>query len=373
MHNTRKLVLLSLVCILAIDWLALSIWAEGKPEFTADAAFKPEALSKLAVIVTDSGQRPAFGRSDPAQTNSQRLVEDVFVQTLLDLGHTVAARSDLKSVLKEQALGQSGLTDGNAVEVGKFLTVPAVFVVNITEQSSERQQAKGKGRVASTLGLVSISARLVSVSTGAVWWQGKHKMKDTIPTESHLQLLLGRTASELAQAFPARAEQPVPRFAPLEINKLAVVMEGDARQTASRSAKSRDRQQEVEDQFGILLGKKGYTLVSRSDLDNLLKEKEFQASGLTEENVKDFGKILDVPVVLVVRITAGGGNTQTMRGGPSGGFVFAAIGARLVSVNTAEVLWCKTYIEDKQTKSKLDQSDLLDDVAKKLVDKFPKR
>ncbi len=343
------------------------------PDTTADASFQPKTLMKLAVIVAgaNEGARPGFGMraDDQVQTNRQRLVEDAFVQTLLDLGHVVVARSDLKSILKEQSLGQSGLTDSDTVAVGKLLNVPAVLVVRITDCATERQRA-GRNTPQTVEGKATISARLVSVETGTIWWLGKHTLKEPLGTESQIQVLLGKTSVQLAKAFPAKATEKLATFEPGKITKLALVMEASPRQSAGFGQRGESNPtQDVEDELSLLLGKKGYTLVSRTELQTLVKEKQFQASGLTEENVKVFGKLLNVPVVLVVRITDSSAQTA-MR---NQSMTTAAVGARLVSVESGEVLWCKTYIDSQKTGSKLDHSEVMAKAARKVGEQFPKR
>lgn len=202
------------------------------------------------------------------------------------------------------------------------------------------------------------------------WWQGIHETKEELSTKSHLQLTLMKTADKLAREFPVKSEMPEERFQPAAIQKLAVIMDSGNKRSPFQTPKGSDQLQEVEDGFGLQLGKKGYTLVSRADLQALLKEKEFQASGLTEENVHKFGKFLNVPMVMVVRITSSN-ESPLQRNGQ--GFIIGAIGARLISVETGEVLWCCTYIEALQTKSKLDQSEVMKSATKKICDKFPGR
>ena len=374
----NSLLMGSLLCFTVALGNGSFAYALQAPETSTDAAFKPQSLTKLAVIVANSndGSRSGLGmggRSNEqgSQPNRQRLVEDVFVQSLLELGHVVVARSDLKAVLKEQSLGQSGLTDSNTVAVGKLLNVPAVLVVKITEYASETQRAARRNTQPSTTGQVTISARLVSVETGTVWWQGKHTIKEAIDTAAHLQFTLGKVSDKLARAFPTKQPDKPKTFEPAEIKKLALIMESNSR-PGLRQQGSSDQLQEVEDKLSILLGNKGYTLVSRTDLQTVMQEKQFQASGLTEENVTSFGKLLNVPAVLVVRITDSGPSGPPV-GQRNQGAVIAAIGARLVSVETGEVLWCRTYIEAKQTSSKLDQSQVLTQVTKKVGDLFPSR
>jgi hypothetical protein len=80
------------------------------------------------------------------------------------------------------------------------------------------------------------------------------------------------------------------------LDKIAIVdVQGDV---AGEAAKN-----QIADFFGMELMKKGYTPVERAQVQSLLKEHEFQASDLTtDEGAARAGRILNVPVVLVVNI-----------------------------------------------------------------------
>jgi len=86
----------------------------------------------------------------------------------------------------------------------------------------------------------------------------------------------------------------------------------------------------IEDEFIAALLDKGYQVASRSDIEYVLKELRFQRSGLTDSDAAQIGKMLNVPAVLIVEIR---GLKRTKDS------VHAALGARLVSVERAEVLW----------------------------------
>lgn len=344
------------------------------PETSSDESFRPQELAKLAVIVSTEQ------RNRQLQSDQQRLVEDMFVQTLLERGHVVVARSDIRSVLKEQAFANSGLTDGNAAAVGKLLNVPAVLVVRITEFLSENQRdAKRNPQV--LMARAALGARLVSVETGGIWWQGTHSLSEVVNRKGELLMVLAKVTEKLSRAFPEKnleknaqkdsekETEKTSHFDPKGIDKLALIMVGETR---SRNA-SLDQQRLVEDKLGILLGNKGYTLVSRSDLQSVMQEKEFQQSGLTEENVSNFGKLLNIPAVMVVRITECDTESQRRSGGRSITIAMAALGARLVSVETGEVLWCRTWIAAQEVGGKLDASQVLINVAKKIGESFPNR
>lgn len=359
--------------------------AKGKaPETSSDASFRPEELAKLAVIAYTEQRR------GETQSDQQRLVEDIFVQSLLGHGHLVVARSDLKTVLTEQELENSGLTDSNAVAVGKLLNVPAVLLVRITEYALETQYEAGRNTRLQTA-RATVGARLINVDTGGIWWQGTHSLTDTVQVKAELVQVLAQVAERLARAFPEKSAKPV-AFDPEPIDKLAVVMVSGSRPRAStfvpRSGSQRaDEQRLVEDKLGIALSNKGYALVSRSDLEALTREKSLQGSGLTEENVSELGKLLNVPAVMVVRITeceadefqkkATGTKKKTATSSLSAAtratMATAALGARLINVQTGEVLWCRAAIDSQEVGGKLETSQVLAKVVKKIGDALPSR
>lgn len=368
-------------------WAQVRKPAKGKaPETSTDASFQPKNLAKLAVIAFTEQRR---GES---QSDQQRLVEDIFVQSLLGHGHLVVARSDLKAVLTEQDLENSGLTDSNAVAVGKLLNIPAVLVVRITEYALESQYDAGRNTRVQTA-RATVGARLIDVDTGGIAWQGTHSLSDTVQVKGELVQVLAQVAERLARAFPEKASKPA-GFDAEKIDKLAVVMvSGSRTRSASFSSLSRggsqraDEQRLVEDKLGIALSNKGYALVSRSDLEALLREKSLRESGLTEENVSQLGKLLNVPAVMVVRITACEADefqkktgsakkkaaTRPLGASTRANMATAALGARLISVQSGEVLWCRAAIDSQEVAGKLETSQVLAKVVKKIGDALPAR
>lgn len=100
-------------------------------------------------------------------------------------------------------------------------------------------------------------------------------------------------------------------------------------------------QREIEDVFIRALMSKGFRVTSRSDIEPILKEIILKKGPvLTDEDAAEFGKMLNVPAVMIVTITRGDGSINVMLGGDLPTSVQAvALGARLVSVELAENLW----------------------------------
>jgi len=167
------------------------------PETSSDSSFNPEELAKLAVVVV--GEQ----RFRDTQTDKDRLVEDEFVQVLLGKGYSLASRSDVQAVVKEQRFQKSGLTEDNAAALGKMLNVPAVMVVRVTEFSSE-SKTNPKTKTQYTVARASMAARLIGVETGAVLWMGKLSESGNVSNRNDAPRALAHVAKSIATAFPER-------------------------------------------------------------------------------------------------------------------------------------------------------------------------
>lgn len=91
----------------------------------------------------------------------------------------------------------------------------------------------------------------------------------------------------------------------------------------------------MENTFLEELQRKNYFITSRSVTDQVLKEIKIQRSDITERNAARIGKIMNVDAVLVVSVTAY--NLLPGRKRLSN----ATVGAKLVKVENAEIIWVK--------------------------------
>jgi hypothetical protein len=83
---------------------------------------------------------------------------------------------------------------------------------------------------------------------------------------------------------------------------------------------------QIADFFAMELLKKGYSPIERAQVHILLKEQEFQASGVTStEDAAKAGQILNVPVVLIINIPEFGEDVQMT--------------AKMVDVEDGSILW----------------------------------
>jgi hypothetical protein len=196
-----------LVPFLAIFAAVSRIDAASNPSdvaSSADASFDPAKIPKLAVVVVGPGP----SRLVQKQSDSERAVEDEFVQVLLRKGYTVSSRSDLEAVIKEQHFQRSGLTESDAAAIGKVLNVPAVMVVRVTELNSERKPLsvtkKNTPSSPTYLGTAGLGVRLIDVERASVLWIGKSRTSRPVNGVGDFSGLLSDVAKRAASSFPSR-------------------------------------------------------------------------------------------------------------------------------------------------------------------------
>jgi TolB-like protein len=124
----------------------------------------------------------------------------------------------------------------------------------------------------------------------------------------------------------------------------------------------------VEDVFTAALLSKRYKVASRSDVDRILQEMKFQQSGLTDADAKKIGKILNVPAVLIGSVPKS--QEKVFRNGSKIKYVEIQFSARLIDVESSEVLWISSLegYDDRQNAHSLVQK-----LAASVVDTFPSR
>jgi hypothetical protein len=117
---------------------------------------------------------------------------------------------------------------------------------------------------------------------------------------------------------------------------------------------------QVEDEFMRAVIEKGYNLATRSDIEQIAKEQDFQASSFSEQALARKAKALNVSAVLLVSIN----ELSTVKYRPiiyqKGKKYYrtlASISARLIDAERALVVWISSYssayqINDKHLKYK---------------------
>lgn len=157
-----------------------------------------------------------------------------------------------------------------------------------------------------------------------------------------------------------------PGFSTARVTKLAILVH-DPDGTCPEAARRR-----IEDAaIGPLL-RGGYAIASRSDVERVLEELKFQSSsGLTEANAAKFGKMLNVSSVLVLSVTELNRERRTQRYSWDPSDVSrAAVSARLLGVETAEILW---HGQASGAAATSDSYGVASELAKRIMDEFPPR
>lgn len=159
-----------------------------RPRVSISEEFKIEPIRRLAVYVTDASgelQSRGFGglaprrggRSrgsvfpDSASSGPLRMVEDEFMRAAIERGYTLAARSDLEAILREQDLQSGQITEDVLARAGRVLNVDGVVLVTINSvdvfEAKPMIYTEGQDYYAAN---VAISARMIGAQEANVLW-----------------------------------------------------------------------------------------------------------------------------------------------------------------------------------------------------------
>jgi len=176
--------------------------------------------------------------------------------------------------------------------------------------------------------------------------------------------------------MPNLQSQPRVTLSPLfrgsVYNRLAIIVVDNTRKF-SRSGALR----QVEDEFMRAVIEKGYTLAARSDIERILAEQKLQRSDITEKEIARIGRILNVPAVVIVTINAV--STQKYQPiiavkGQQYYSTSVSISARLISAESAEVLWISSYTgEVVSERSRETEENALSPIASIVASGLPAR
>jgi hypothetical protein len=187
----------------------------------------------------------------------------------------------------------------------------------------------------------------------------------------------GPPAEKASAPVPQSRFSVSPNFRQADLTKVAVLVEDRTRQHAEGGALT-----ELEDEFTRALLEKGYRLASRSEVAAVLKEQQFQGSGLTdgEHDAARIGNMLNVRAVLLVSVTNLSVHDES-RWDPLAGDLIkgrkkvliaeGAVSAKLLNVQNAEVLCSGRNKGSREVEDRRQVTDLLQPVAAELAMAFP--
>ena len=191
-----------------------------KPKTSQHASFNPANFERLAVIVKPiEQQRFYMGGQRGQQTQTERMMEQQFLRTLVADGYTLVSRADLDAAMVEKGLDQAHMTDEKYTEeAGKLLHVSALLVVSIDAfKTTPLRTQRTPGYNAYAGGqqyyqvVASVAARLVKIDDNMVLWTGDLTVDQNINTQDEDSIVLQAMAVALAKSFPAfTAKQATP-------------------------------------------------------------------------------------------------------------------------------------------------------------------
>ncbi len=146
------------------------------------------------------------------------VIEDVFIRSLIGKGYSYASRKEVREIVLEQSFQHSGLTDSDAVKMGKLLNVPAVLLITVSHLGAvdafQGSLLTLPFQLAGALLMppsgssctiqCSMTARLISTQTGEVLWLAsvndfclKQRTNDPRP-------VLQQSTELIAESFPSQ-------------------------------------------------------------------------------------------------------------------------------------------------------------------------
>jgi len=291
-----------------------------------------------------------------------RFADAEFSRELLARGYRVAPRGDVAAALEELAFQQdSGMTRAGGAKLGRMLGVPQVLLVTVYGHSY-----KSRSRV---------EARILDLSSGRIVWndmefRGRHSPFEAMSESARLlaaRLPPTRKVDLEDELFVARA----PALDPNDFRRIVVL-------SRSWNRGGRRRQETVEDatatsRFVAMLMGRGVRVIERGAVEELLREGEFQRSGITEQNAVAFGKMLNVRGVLLVGVPQSDSATPRRTVLGPRGYAATTVTARLLDVERAEVVWQGTASGKARIRDAGETIQVIQDAATRLAAAFPGR
>lgn len=237
-----------------------------------------KGIKKVAILVNS---RDKYER---------RQIESGALKALIARGYEVSSRSDLKSLKREIDFQHSGLTDSDAVKLGKIIGVPAVLVF----QKYKREK----------LGY-SLGARLIDIETSQVLFlsKGFDTRLEKLAFSLSYELPLASKDAVLIKEESTTREKAVAKNDYDDIDVIAVnaFKAKHYKKIAVLAENVFNARREIEDRFMMALMNKGITVPSRSDLRAVMKEVGFQQSGMTDGSSVRLGKILNAQAIMLIQ------------------------------------------------------------------------
>lgn len=279
--NKNMLFLNAILFILIVIAGCTPIVTQPNVKSTITPNFNNDKYKSVAVYVNDN------------ENDRYRHIEEEFIKAMISKGYDIPARSDLSSIIKEQDFQNSNISDSSAAKLGKLIDVHAIVIVSVN--FIERYDSVKRRVVKES----EISARMIDVENGEILWIGKstsgpyrfvkarYLAKSMPPSES--PLLEVKADKEWDLNVHGKYEKS---FNWKEIDKIIIQIKGLENDKSTNHL--------AENEIITKLMENGYRVPTRSDLNAIFKEHDFNANMLSDKALSQIGKLTNTKALMVV-------------------------------------------------------------------------
>lgn len=175
---------------------------ESQSEASTDASFEASRATPLGVVVTDEAGRVPRGGATEVETSC--------LQALMGKRYELVERAKLSSlVINELRFQQSGMTDADAVELGKLANAKAMLLVQVTDLQSV-QSGNERSLITFTRERARLTMRIIDVQTGKLLWLASAKGTNSVFGGSEPIELVKKLATDTIAKLPATGDSASP-------------------------------------------------------------------------------------------------------------------------------------------------------------------
>ncbi len=174
-------------------------------EAITDASFDAIRATPLGVVVTDEAGRVPRGGATEVETSC--------LLALMSKRYELVERAKLSSlVINELRFQQSGMTDADAVELGKLANAKAMMLVQVTDLQSV-QSGNERSLITFTRERARLTMRIIDVQTGKLLWLASSKGTNSVFGGSEPIELVKKLATDTIAKLPSPDGSAVPSLA----------------------------------------------------------------------------------------------------------------------------------------------------------------
>ncbi len=178
---------------------SVAVRVSSTPEFAGDEA------TPIGVVVTDeAGRVPPGGATE---------LETAAIQALMDRRFRLVERRHISKVLGELSFQDSGLTDADAVKLGRMTNARAILLLQVTGLQSIRNGQEGSIWVWNT-DKANMVMRVIDVKTATTPWVASCQGSVTQFWRSEPMQLVKQMIDQSIAKLPAPGETATPAGAP---------------------------------------------------------------------------------------------------------------------------------------------------------------